>query len=299
MTVTPTMRTDTLLSVEKVCLAFGSKQVLSDVTVKVDNLVRYDDGINNQKTGQVVAFLGPSGIGKTCMLRILAGLDKPTSGNVFITKNRLPIQAGLVGLVSQNYLLFRHRTVMGNLRAAAMRRSANGFNILQNMLSYFKRYAEAEAQAKAMIAQFDDDSKVLTGRLDLYPSQFSGGQRQRIAIAQQLLCSEHFLLMDEPTAGLDPLMKKRVCSLITEVANQDDLNTIIVVTHDIRSALSFADTVWLMGRDRDATGRITSGARIKKVYDLVERGLCWNRDVMNLPEFIETEKEILNEFDTL
>ena len=298
-TVVPTFRTDTLLSVEDVCLSFGDKPVLSNVSVKVDNLTRAGDGANGQTTGQVVAFLGPSGVGKTMLLRILAGLQKPTSGNVYITKDRKPIHAGLVGLVSQNYLLYRHRTVMGNLRTAAMRRSCNGYTALQSILTYFKRRADAEDEAKKLLERFDDESKTLTSRMNLYPSQFSGGQRQRIAIAQQLLCSEHFLLMDEPTAGLDPLMKRKVCSLITEVANQDDLNTIIVVTHDIRSALSFADTVWVMGRDRDAQGRIVSGAKIKKVYDLVERGLTWNRDAMNEPEFIETEKEILTTFDTL
>lgn len=297
--VVPTIRTETLLSVENVCLSFGEKQVLSNVNVKVDNLRRLDDDITGQKTGQVVAFLGPSGIGKTCMLRILAGLDRPTSGSIFITKNRIPIKAGLVGMVAQNYILYRNRTIMGNLRTAAMRRNCSGLSMVDSLLTFMKRRKQATEEARVMLARFDDEYHTLTGRMDQYPSQFSGGQKQRIAIAQQLLCSEHFLLMDEPTAGLDPVVKKKVCNLITEVANQDDLNTLIVVTHDIRSALSFADTIWLMGRERDSNGKVISGARIKKTYDLVERGLTWNRESMNEPEFVETEKEIMDEFDTL
>src|SRR5207245_9825647 len=67
----------------------------------------------------------------------------------------------------------------------------------------------------------------------LYPAQMSGGQRQRIAIAQQLLCSEHFLLMDEPFSDLDLVMEAKVCELINEIACLDELNTIIVVTHDV------------------------------------------------------------------
>jgi polar amino acid transport system ATP-binding protein/sulfate transport system ATP-binding protein len=94
-------------------------------------------------------------------------------------------------------------------------------------------------------------------------------------------------------------MKKKVCDLIVEVANQDDLNSLVIVTHDIRSALSFADTIWVMGRNRDAQGKIASGDKIKYVYDLVERGLTWNRDAMNEPEFVQTEKEILELFEKL
>jgi polar amino acid transport system ATP-binding protein/sulfate transport system ATP-binding protein len=218
---------------------------------------------------------------------------------VYITKNRLPIKAGLVGLVSQNYILFRHRTIMGNLRTAALMRSGSGMPWWKRILTYVERHKKAEKDATEMLTKFDDDSKTLVSRMDLYPSQFSGGQRQRIAIAQQLLCSEHFLLMDEPTGGLDPLMKKKVCDLIVEVANQDDLNSLVIVTHDIRSALSFADTIWVMGRNRDAQGKIASGAKIKYVYDLVERGLTWNRDAMNEPEFVQTEKEILELFEKL
>jgi polar amino acid transport system ATP-binding protein/sulfate transport system ATP-binding protein len=105
--------------------------------------------------------------------------------------------------------------------------------------------------------------------------------------------------MDEPTAGLDPAAKKNVCNLITEIANHDELNTVIIVTHDIPAAVAVADTVWLMGRERDASGAIIPGAMIMKTFDLVERGLCWNPEIRKTPEYLETVSEIQDYFERL
>jgi polar amino acid transport system ATP-binding protein/sulfate transport system ATP-binding protein len=132
-----------------------------------------------------------------------------------------------------------------------------------------------------------------------YPVQLSGGQRQRVAIAQQLLCSDHFLLMDEPFSGLDPLMVDEVVRLITEVGSMDEENTIIVVTHDIPAAISVADTLWLMGRERDEQGNIIPGARIVSTYDLIERGLAWQTNVTQLPEFAQCVREVRDRFRQL
>ena len=133
----------------------------------------------------------------------------------------------------------------------------------------------------------------------LYPAQISGGQRQRVAIAQQLLCSEHFLLMDEPFSGLDVVMEAKVCELINEIACLDELNTIIVVTHDVTAAASVADHLWLMGRDRDETGNVIPGARIQETFDLIERDLCWHSGITNSPHFLEFVCEVKERFQTL
>jgi polar amino acid transport system ATP-binding protein/sulfate transport system ATP-binding protein len=133
----------------------------------------------------------------------------------------------------------------------------------------------------------------------LYPAQISGGQRQRIAIAQQLLCSEHFLLMDEPFSGLDLVMEAKVCELINEIASLDELNTIIVVTHDVTAAATVADHLWLMGRDRDGSGNVLPGARIQETYDLIERDLCWHPGITNSPSFLEFVREVKERFQTL
>lgn len=270
-------RTETLLSIEDVCLSFDEKEVLSHVNATVENLHRDGDG---GLTGQVVAFLGPSGCGKTSLLRILAGLQAPTSGQVYLGARREKAHAGIVGMVSQNAILFRKNTVIGNLIIAAKQAGLS--------------WNDARHRAIDLLTQFD-----LLDKADLYPIQLSGGQRQRVAVAQQLLCSEHFLLFDEPTAGLDPLSKRKVCELIAKVANQDDLNTIVFCSHDIRTSIQIADTLWLMGRRRDEAGKIIGGSYIVKQYDLIEEGLCWQPDVIKHPHFQEVERQVLSDFDRL
>jgi ABC-type nitrate/sulfonate/bicarbonate transport system ATPase subunit len=269
-------RTETLLSVENVSLSYGSNLILRDINVKIDNLIRPE--LANDVTGQIIAFLGPSGIGKTQFLRILAGLQKPTTGNVYLGHGRTPVAPGLVGMVSQQYYLYRNRTVMSNLMVSVKQTGCNEKNGYEKCME--------------MLNRFD-----LVNKAELYPAQLSGGQRQRVAIAQQLLCSEHFLLMDEPTAGLDVKNKNRVAKLVQEVANQDDLNTIIMVTHDIPSALAIADTVWIMDRERDVAGNEIPGARIVDTLDMIELGFMWHPDVKRMPGFIDLVREIEDRFE--
>jgi polar amino acid transport system ATP-binding protein/sulfate transport system ATP-binding protein len=139
----------------------------------------------------------------------------------------------------------------------------------------------------------------LEDKFNLYPAQLSGGQRQRCAIIQQILCSEHFLLMDEPFSGLDLLMLEKTCELITKVADMDDLNTIIVVTHDVTAACSVADHLWLMGRDSDSNGNKLPGSRIVKEYNLIERDLCWQPGIITTAPFTDFVREVKEEFRRL
>ena len=132
-----------------------------------------------------------------------------------------------------------------------------------------------------------------------WEAQLSGGQKQRVAITQQFMCSEHLLLLDEPFSGLDPMAIDRVAELLNEVASMHELNTIVVVTHDIGAALEVADTIWLMGRDRDAQGNIIPGAKIKESYNLIERGLAWRDGIATEPAFLETLREIRTRFPSL
>ena len=270
----PYTTAERLLTIENVCVAYD-KPVLKGLNAHIDNIQR--EGMNQ---GQVVALLGPSGSGKTQLFRCIAGLQRPSSGSIRLKGGSAEVQPGEVGVVAQNYPLFNHRTVLGNLLVAASR--------------FIRQPKLAREKAIAMLEEFGLEDKA-----GAYPQSLSGGQRQRIAIAQQLLCSSHFLLMDEPFSGLDPLAKKRVCETIADVSTKDELNTMIVVTHDIESAIAIADTLWILGRDRDAQGKPIPGARIQEVLNLAEMGLAWDPEVESRPEFFELSTRIKRQFGDL
>ena len=260
-----------ILEVVGVTQKYGSLTVLDNVNVKIRRMMT-----NGKELGRIIAFLGPSGCGKTTLLRILAGLETPTEGQVYVDTQHVLVRPGVVGLVQQAYPLYKNRTVMGNLKTAA------------GMFSS----VDVEKRVLEMLTKFG-----LADKAEAYPQQLSGGQRQRIAVAQQLLCSDHYLLMDEPTAGLDPISKKRVASLVQETAMTGV--SIIMVTHDILTACALADTIWLMGRKRDETGKIVSGAFIVDTYDLIEPGLAWNPNVRKHPAYATLVQELTDRFDVL
>jgi len=263
-----------LLTLEGVCVRYD-RPILEGVSGTIDNIRR--EGVQQ---GQVVALLGPSGIGKSQLFRCIAGLQRPCAGSVRLNGSGREVQPGEVGVVAQNYPLFNHRSVWGNLMAAARPRAGSE--------------PEARERCLALLERFD-----LVDTAHRYPMALSGGQRQRVAIAQQLLCSAHFLLMDEPFSGLDPLAKTRVCETLAQVSTAHELNTIIVVTHDIESAIRISDTLWVLGRERDAQGRPIPGAAIRETHDLARMGLAWDPGVESRPEFRELAAQLKARFETL
>jgi len=265
----------TLLKIENVCLEYDGRPILKDVNAEVKDII-----VPGKTTGQVVGFLGPSGCGKTSLFRIIAGLDKPTSGTVRLNGDTRPVTPGEVGVVAQSYPLFDHRSILSNLMLAAKQKEKNTKAAHEKVMGYLNEFGMAE-------------------KFDLYPAQLSGGQRQRCAIIQQILCSDHFLLMDEPFSGLDMIMLEKTAELIAKVANMDELNTIIVVTHDVTSACSVADHIWLMGRESDAQGNKIPGSRIIKEFNLIDRDLCWHPGITTKPEFVEFVREVKEEFRNL
>ena len=262
-----------LLKLDGVNVTYDDHPILRDVHLEIKNLTR-----PGMTQGQVVGLLGPSGMGKTTLFRILAGLEEPDSGTVLVGQDLKPVQRGTVGVVAQNYPLFAHRTVKSNLQVAG--RASGGRN--------------AADKADKLLARFG-----LEEHAGKYPAQLSGGQRQRVAIAQQFMCSEGILLMDEPFSGLDLLAQERVLNFVSEMAAADELSTFILVTHDISAALQVCDTIWLLGRDRDASGEPIPGARIQQSYDLIERGLCYQTDITTLPEYLQVRAEIRDAFRLL
>lgn len=258
---------ETLLTVDKLNVTYGKHVILNDVNAKVLNVVR-----PNMDQGQVVALLGPSGVGKTQLFRCLAGLQKPTSGGVYLNGDKHVQSPGEVGVVAQNYILFNHRTVRSNLEVVAYNQKLTKPDADKKIDGYLETFGLIEHK-------------------DKYPAQLSGGQKQRLAIIQQLICSKYFLLMDEPFSGLDIVSKKNVCDLINKVSVTHELNTTIITTHDISTAVSISDTIWILGRHFDEKGNST-GANIVSEIDLIERGIAWRESNTSLPEFRETVSEI-------
>lgn len=275
-------KTQTLLKAEGISLSFGDNLILRDVNVEIKDIVRPET-----VQGQIVGFLGPSGIGKSQFAEILTGLKRPGKHSDYfingkITVNTPPeeVQPGMVGFVQQNYPLFEYLTVYKNLKVAS------------NKSDFPKK--EKEERIKFYLDRLN-----LVQHQEKYPAQLSGGQRQRVAIAQQLLCSKYFLVLDEPFSGLDVNMIDNVCKMLQQVSSINELNTIIIISHDIPATTSIADTLWIMGKERDEKQNVIPGARIIKEIDLIDRGLAWEPNIALNPEFANTIQEIRAIFPTL
>jgi len=276
MTTTFTyQKTDVLLDVANVSVSYGSTPVLRDLSAQIQNIVR-----PGMSQGQIVGLLGPSGVGKSTLFKVLAGLLVPDKGEVRVGAERKFATPGLVGVVAQDYPLLEHRTVLANLTLAGRQAGMGG--------------REARDAAMKYLDSFD-----LQTHAEKYPIQLSGGQRQRVAIAQQLICSEHYLIMDEPFSGLDVVAIEQVQHMLVDVAARHEENTLILVTHDVTAAVAVCDTIWLMGRDRDSAGAIVPGARIQETFDLIEMDLCWHPDILSRPACTDLIQQIKARFRTL
>jgi ABC-type nitrate/sulfonate/bicarbonate transport system ATPase subunit len=265
---------DEILSIENVSLKFGDHLVLRDINVKINDIKR-----PSGNTGQIVGLLAPSGRGKTQLFNIMAGLIQPTTGTVLL--NNKTVNPGDVGVVAQHYPLLAHRTVYKNLDIALHKSTLSQSEKSKKILFYLERFK-------------------LLDKKDSYPQALSGGQRQRIAIIQQLLCSENFLLLDEPFSGLDINMIAELSEIILEIANLEDKNCIVIVSHDIRSTIAIANELWIMGYEQDESGNNIPGATIKYTKNLMDAGIAWNYPhCFDTPAFQDSVKQIRNLFPQL
>jgi sulfate transport system ATP-binding protein len=185
--------------------------------------------------GELTALLGPSGCGKTTLLRIIAGLERPDSGQVLLDNedaSHRHVRERQVGFVFQHYALFKHMTVFENI--------AFGLRVKP------RSERPPEAQIKAKVHQLLELVQ-LDWLADRYPPQLSGGQRQRIALARALAVEPKVLLLDEPFGALDAKVRKELRRWLRRL--HDELHvTSIFVTHDQEEALEVADRIVLMNK---------------------------------------------------
>lgn len=209
--------------------------------LKINQLVKkYDDNLvlngvsGDVEAGQVIVVIGPSGGGKSTLLRCLNRLEEPTSGQILfegtdlmsLSEKQLDQMRTKMGMVFQNFNLFSNLTVLDNLRLAPQK---------------VKRQSKEEATKKAQQLL---ERVGLADKSDAYSDQLSGGQKQRIAIARALAMSPDVLLFDEPTSALDPEMVGGVLKVMQDLAQEG--MTMVVVTHEMGFAREVADEVWFM-----------------------------------------------------
>lgn len=179
--------------------------------------------------GSLVTLLGPSGCGKTTILRMIAGLETPTEGDIYIKGKRVndvPIHKRNLGMIFQNYALFPHKTIFDNVAFGLKYR-----DVAKN---------EVEGKVKKALEMVR-----LPGVENRMPSQLSGGQQQRIAMARAIVIEPDVLLMDEPLSALDENLREEMRREIDNLQQILGVTTVFV-THDQREALSMSDKIVVM-----------------------------------------------------
>jgi len=207
-----------IISVKNLGKSFGDNMILQNINVDIEK-------------GEVISIIGPSGTGKSTFLRAINFLDPPTDGEVFfddekITKKNVDAARRRMGMVFQNFGLFSHLDVMGNLTAGPVK-----------LLKTPKKDAEEKASELLKTVGLAERAKFL-------PRQLSGGQKQRVAIARCLAMSPEVILFDEPTSALDPTMVSEVIAVMRSLAKSG--MTMIIVTHEMDFARDVSNRVFYM-----------------------------------------------------
>jgi len=203
-----------MLELKNISKKFKDRQILSDFNLTVEE-------------NKILAIVGPSGGGKTTLLRMLAGLEKIDSGEIIYNGEPLPIdeleKRNLLGFVFQDFQLFPHLTVLENLVLSPIKT----MNMAKN---------DAEKKAIELLEKLG-----LEKQINNYPISLSGGQKQRVALARAMMIEPKIIGYDEPTSALDPELRLEVEKLILK--NRELGITQIVVTHDLQFAENIADSI--------------------------------------------------------
>lgn len=203
-----------MLELKNISKKFKDKEILSNFNLKVEE-------------NKILAIVGPSGGGKTTLLRMLAGLESIDSGEIIFNGENLPLneleKRNLLGFVFQDFQLFPHMTVLENL-------------VISPVQTMGIKKDEAEAKAIKLLEQLG-----LEKHYKSYPYSLSGGQKQRVALARAMMIEPKIIGYDEPTSALDPELRLEVEKLILQ--NKKLGVTQIVVTHDLQFAENIADDI--------------------------------------------------------
>ena len=185
--------------------------------------------------GGFVSLLGPSGAGKTTLFNVLAGLDRPDSGKVFLDMEDISGLPGRVGYMPQKDLLLEHRTVIDNVILPLLIRGEKKNTARQYAADYFPRFG-------------------LSGYEKKFPCQLSGGMRQRAALLRTCMTNSRVILLDEPFSALDAITRGDMQNWYREIAENMQLSTVFI-THDVEEALLLSDTVHILnGKPGKITG---------------------------------------------
>lgn len=203
-----------MLELKNISKKFKDKEILSNFNLKVEE-------------NKILAIVGPSGGGKTTLLRMLAGLESIDTGEIILNGENLPLneleKRNLLGFVFQDFQLFPHMTVLENL-------------VISPIQTMGIKKDEAEAKAIKLLEQLG-----LENHCKSYPHSLSGGQKQRVALARAMMIEPKIIGYDEPTSALDPELRLEVEKLILQ--NKKLGITQIVVTHDLQFAENIADDI--------------------------------------------------------
>ena len=203
-----------MLELRNINKAFGGKQILTNFSLSI-------------LEKQILAIVGPSGGGKTTLLRMLAGLETIDSGEIYYNGESLAIdeleKRNLLGFVFQDFQLFPHLSVLENLTLSPIKTMSMDKEV-------------AEKKARGLLEQLG-----LAGHADAFPFSLSGGQKQRVALARAMMINPEVIGYDEPTSALDPELRLEVEKLILQ--NKERGMTQIVVTHDLQFAENIADQI--------------------------------------------------------
>ncbi len=206
------------LVLKNVTKSYGETQVLKDVSFELGD-------------GEIMVLLGPSGAGKSKTLEIVAGIEKPDSGEVIINGmevSDVPPQKRGVGFVFQDYSLFPHKTVFENIAFGLRMRNENS--------------------VRERVENIAQDMKV-DSLLDRYPDQISGGQQQRVALARALVLQPDLLLFDEPLSSLDQRVREQLRKSLKSIQRKHKVTT-LYVTHDYVEAIALADKIAILKEGR-------------------------------------------------